>query len=221
MSSVSEGRGDAGKIELFLEEFILKEGGKVSVESAFTNGGDVLVYSNRNIWMDRGGLIASAGGNGGSILFRGTASIYLRDSLLSAEAGIDGGNIELRTPLKFVSQRSVLVANAIHGNGGNISVSTEGYLSSLESQVSASSEFGLEGSIVIDTPQTDVGSGLIVLPDGLMDINANIAERCSLRLSSNVSSFFIRGAGGLSFYCSETYVPSLIVDLWQEEQSEE
>ena len=221
MSSVSEGRGDAGKIELFLEEFILKEGGKVSVESAFTNGGDVLVYSNGNIWMDRGGLIASAGGNGGSILFRGTASIYLRDSLLSAEAGIDGGNIELRTPLKFVSQRSVLVANAIHGNGGNISVSTEGYLSSLESQVSASSEFGLEGSIVIDTPQTDVGSGLIVLPDGLMDINANIAERCSLRLSSNVSSFFIRGAGGLSFYCSETYVPSLIVDIWQEEQSEE
>ena len=221
MSSVSEGRGDAGKIELFLEEFILKEGGKVSVESAFTNGGDVLVYSNGNIWMDRGGLIASAGGNGGSILFRGTASIYLRDSLLSAEAGIDGGNIELRTPLKFVSQRSVLVANAIHGNGGNISVSTKGYLSSLESQVSASSEFGLEGSIVIDTPQTDVGSGLIVLPDGLMDINANIAERCSLRLSSNVSSFFIRGAGGLSFYCSETYVPSLIVDIWQEEQSEE
>jgi len=221
MSSVSEGRGDAGKIELFLEEFILKEGGKVSVESAFTNGGDVLVYSNGNIWMDRGGLIASAGGNGGSILFRGTASIYLRDSLLSAEAGIDGGNIELRTPLKFVSQRSVLVANAIHGNGGNISVSTEGYLSSLESQVSASSEFGLEGSIVIETPQTDVGSGLIVLPDGLMDINANIAERCSLRLSSNVSSFFIRGAGGLSFYCSETYVPSLIVDIWQEEQLEE
>ena len=221
MSSVSEGRGDAGKIDLFLEEFILKEGGKVSVKSAFTNGGDVLVYSNGNIWMDRGGLIASAGGNGGSILFRGTASIYLRDSLLSAEAGIDGGNIELRTPLEFVSQRSVLVANAIHGNGGNISVSTEGYLSSLESQVSASSEFGLEGSIVIDTPQTDVGSGLNVLPDGLMDINANIAERCSLRLSSNVSSFFIRGAGGLSFYCSETYVPSLIVDIWQEEQSEE
>ena len=221
MSSVSEGRGDAGKIELFLEEFILREGGKVSVESAFTNGGDVLVYSNGNIWMDRGGLIASAGDNGGSILFRGAASIYLRDSLLSAEAGIDGGNIELRTPLKFVSQRSVLVANAIHGNGGNISVSTEGYLSSLESQVSASSEFGLEGSIVIDTPQTDVGSGLIVLPDGLMDINANIAERCSLRLSSNVSSFFIRGAGGLSFYCSETYVPSLIVDIWQEEQPEE
>ena len=75
--------------------------------------------------------------------------------------------------------------------------------------LSASSEFGLEGSVEIDTPETNVGAGLSILPDNLMEGKVSIAERCVLRLQGDTSSFFINGTGGLSEYSSENYLPSL------------
>ena len=139
----------------------------------------------------------------------GSGNVMLADSRVSAEAGQDGGNIEVRSPDTLVLQRSGLVANAIHGNGGNIAIAAEGYLPSLQSVVSASSEFGLEGSVEIDTPETNVGAGLSILPDNLMEGEVGIADRCALRLQGETSSFFINGTGGLSEYSSENYLPSL------------
>jgi large exoprotein involved in heme utilization and adhesion len=138
--------------------------------------------------------------------------MMLIDSRMSAEAGQDGGNIEVHSPRTLVLQRSDLSANAIHGKGGYISIAADGYLPSRESVVSASSEFGLEGCIEIDTPETDVGSGLVILPDGLISTDANIAERCALRLSGGVSSFFLNGNGGLPAAASENYLPAILAD---------
>tara|TARA_Y100001978_G_scaffold203231_1_gene227635 strand:+ start:1431 stop:1781 length:351 start_codon:yes stop_codon:yes gene_type:complete len=112
----------------------------------------------------------------------------------------------------LVLQRSDLSANAIHGNGGYISIAADEYLPSRESLVSASSEFGLEGSVEIDTPETDVGSGFVILLDGLMSMDANIAERCALRLSGDISSFFLNGYGGLPAASSENYLPAFLTD---------
>ena len=211
MSSMSEGRGNAGKIELFANQLSLSDGGKVSVGSLSTNGGDVLVYSDGNLQMDRGELTASAGGNGGSIRFRGSASIFLKDSLLSAEAGQDGGNIEVSAPETLVLHRSGLVANAIQGDGGNISIMAEGFLPSRESVISASSEFGLEGSIEIETPETNVGGGLVELPERLVGAEVNLSDRCALMLSGDVSSFFLNGDEGVPVWSSVNYVPSVFL----------
>jgi large exoprotein involved in heme utilization and adhesion len=140
----------------------------------------------------------------------GAGDILLKNSRISAEAGVDGGDIEVLSPNTLVLQRSGLVATAIHGNGGNIVVAANGYLPSQESVVSASSEFGLEGSVKIDTPDTNVGAGLTILPDSLGSREVNIAERCALRLKGDTSSFFLNGNGGLSLYSSENYLPSLL-----------
>lgn len=118
----------------------------------------------------------------------------------------------MRSPQTLVLQRSDLSANAIHGNGGYISIAADGYLPSRESSVTASSDFGLEGSVEIDTPETDVGSGLVILPDGLMSTDVNISERCALRLSGDVSSFFLNGNGGLPATASENYLPAVLTD---------
>jgi large exoprotein involved in heme utilization and adhesion len=87
----------------------------------------------------------------------------MTEGTVSAEAGQDGGNIEISAPQTLVLHSSGLVANAIQGDGGNISIVAEGFLPSRDSVISASSEFGLEGSIGIETPETDVGRGLAVL----------------------------------------------------------
>ena len=138
----------------------------------------------------------------GDLRLLGNGNVMLTDSRVSAEAGQDG-NIEVRSPDIFVLQRSGIVANAIHGNGGNIAVAAEGYLPSLESVVSASSEFGLEGSVEIDTPETNVGAGLSILPDNLMEGEVSIAERCALRLQGDTSSFFARAKTIYHRCCAE------------------
>lgn len=213
MTSGAEQEGRAGSIDLDLTESLtLGQAASISVSSAKADGGDILINTDGTVRLAKSELTAAAAKDGGSVRMLGSGNMMLIDSRMSAEAGQDGGNIEVRSPRSLVLQRSDLSANAIHGNGGYISISADGYLPSRESLVSASSEFGLEGSVEIDTPETDVGSGFVILPDGLMSMDANIAERCALRLSGDISSFFLNGYGGLPAASSENYLPAFLTD---------
>ena len=237
ISTASKGLGDAGEISidaghLLMENGVIKSEGthtgaagsvglrlargmtlgqasSISVTASQADGGDIRLITDGRVSLVDSELTAAAAGDGGSVRLLGSGNVMLTDSLVSAEAGQDGGNIEVRSPDTLVLHRSGLVANAIHGNGGNIAVAAEGYLPSLDSVLSASSEFGLEGSVEIDTPETNVGAGLSILPDNLMGGEVSIADRCALRLQGDTSSFFINGNGGLSHFSSENYLPSL------------
>ena len=202
--------GEAGSVELRLAKgMTLVQTSSISVTASQADGGDIRLTTDGRVILVDSELTAAAAGDGGSVRLLGSGNVMLTDSRISAEAGQDGGNIEVRSPDTLVLQRSGLVANAIHGNGGHIGIAAEGYLPSLQSVVSASSEFGLEGSVEIDTPETNVGAGLSVLPDNLMEGEVGIADRCALRLQGDTSSFFINGTGGLSEFSSENYLPSL------------
>ena len=198
MSSSSVGQGAAGSIELDLAERLeLAQGSSVSVSSSQADGGDIQVSTDGEVRLAGSELTASAAGDGGSVRLLGSGNVFMAKGSVSAEAGQDGGNIEISSPQTLVLQRSGLVANAIQGNGGNISIVAEGFLPSRESVISASSEFGLEGSIAIETPETDVGSGLVLLPESLVEAEINLSDRCALMLSGDVSSFFLNGDGGV------------------------
>ncbi|MBT4902076.1 MAG: hypothetical protein HON54_09250, partial [Verrucomicrobia bacterium] len=133
-----------------------------------------------------------------------------RDGRITAEAGQDGGNIFVEAPDTLVLQRSRLSANAINGHGGYILITADGFLPSIETSITASSEFGVQGTVEIRTPDTDVGSGLVMLPETLVSKNVNLAERCALRLAGDVSSFFLNGQGGIPVWASHSYLPSLL-----------
>ena len=132
------------------------------------------------------------------------------DGHITAEAGQDGGNIFVEAPETFILNRARLSANAVYGNGGYILITADGFLPSVETSITASSEFGVQGTVEIRTPDTDVGSGLVILPEVLVSRNINLAERCALRLSGDVSSFFINGDGGIPVWSSQSYLPSLL-----------
>ena len=59
----------------------------------------------------------------------------------------------------------------------------------------------------MNTVETDIGSGLVVLPDRLKDGSVNLAERCTLSLKGDVSSFFLSGQGGLPMWPKENHIP--------------
>ena len=66
------------------------------------------------------------------------------------------------------------------------------------------------GVVEIDSVETDIGGGLVILPDELKDRSVNLAERCALQLQGDVSSFFINGQGGLPVWSRENYLPETI-----------
>ena len=144
MKSGAEQEGRAGSIDLELTEGLsLHQTANISVSSAKADGGDILISTDGTVRLAESEFTAAAAKDGGSVRLLGSGNVMLIDSRMSAEAGVDGGNIEVRSPRTLVLQRSNLLANAIHGNGGFISIAADGYLPSRESLVSASSELSL------------------------------------------------------------------------------
>ena len=211
IGSASTGNGEAGSINLNMTgQMVLQNDGQVSVRSSMADGGDITINTSGHVLVDNSELSASAKQDGGSVRLYGNGHFFFRDGRITAEAGQDGGNIFVEAPETLVLNRAWLSANAIYGHGGYILITADGFLPSVETSITASSEFGVEGTVEIRTPDTDVGSGLVILPETLVSRNVNLAERCALRLSGDVSSFFVNGEGGIPVWSSQSYLPSLL-----------
>ncbi|MDP6753911.1 MAG: hypothetical protein QGF56_09510, partial [Verrucomicrobiota bacterium] len=212
IGSASTGTGAAGSINLGIGETMqLRNDGQVSVRSALADGGDITIDTAGHVLVDDSELSASATLDGGSVRLYGDGNFFFRDGRITAEAGQDGGNIFVEAPETLVLQRARLSANAIYGHGGYILITADGFLPSIETSITASSEFGVQGTVEIRTPDTDVGSGLVVLPQTLVSKNINLAERCALRLAGDVSSFFLNGQGGIPVWASHSYLPTILI----------
>ena len=207
----SSSAGDVGSLSIKSDETIVAGDSLISTESKHGNGGAIRIESLDTLKVDSSKITAQAKNDGGSVTCANTGSMFLRDSFVSAKAGQDGGNIFVEAPDTLVLQRSRLSANAIHGYGGYILLTADGFLPSIETSITASSEFGVQGTVEIRTPDIDVGSGLVVLPQTLVSKNINLAERCALRLAGDVSSFFMNGQGGVPVWASHSYLPTLII----------
>ena len=211
IGSASTGTGEAGSINVNITgQMVLQNDGQVSVRSSQADGGDITINTSGHVLVDNSELSASAKQDGGSVRLYGDGNFFFRDGRITAEAGQDGGNIFVEAPETLVLNRARLSANAIYGHGGYILITADGFLPSVETSITASSEFGVEGTVEIRTPDTDVGSGLVILPEALVSRNINLAERCALRLSGDVSSFFLNGEGGIPVWSSQSYLPSLL-----------
>ncbi len=119
----------------------------------------------------------------------------------NATGTANGGNITINSPIIASFENSDIIANAVQGNGGNINISTEGifgleFRDSLtqESDITASSEFGVNGTVKINNIGIDPGSGLVELSAELADSSQQIASGCS---SNSDSSFVATARGGI------------------------
>ncbi|MEO1428759.1 MAG: S-layer family protein [Cyanobacteria bacterium J06633_8] len=114
-----------------------------------------------------------------------------------------GGNIDIDTKTLVALENSDITANAEESFGGRISIAAQGifgtqfreFLTS-ESDITATSELGAEfnGVVEVNTIGTNPNSGLIQLPNQLVDASQKIASGCS---QNKTSSFTIIGRGGL------------------------
>jgi len=186
----------------------------------------------------------TAGGGGGNIQITARDLLLLRrNSAISTTAGSrtsggNGGNIQITAPKGFViavpSENSDIIANAFGGRGGTIKISanrvfglqtrsrlTPDQLLEIRrngtSDISASSDIGLNGDISISTLQIDPSQGLAEIPVDLIDPSSLIAQGCQPGNAANAnqrSEFVITGRGGLPPSPSEVQAGSEVSVPW-------
>ena len=172
----SQGSGSAGNIEVTSPKIQLDNQGRLFADSASGNGGSIRLQVGDLLLLRRSSAISTSAG--------------------TAQAGGNGGNIDIDAQfiLAFPTEDSDITANAFEGNGGNISITAEGLFGiafrekpTILSDITASSEFGLAGTVDINTPEIDPDRGLVTLPEQAVD--TEVALGCD-----------VDGEGALAFY---------------------
>jgi filamentous hemagglutinin family protein len=152
--------GNGGTIEIKTDRLNLIDGGIISVQNAGTGrAGDIELQGNELLLNDGAITATTRSGNGGNINIDFSRLLQFRNSSeISSMAGNgqfggDGGNIIIETPfiVAFPSRPLNLIStNAFTGNGGNINITTNNILGDQFLRITASSQFGLSGTVLIN-----------------------------------------------------------------------
>lgn len=185
-------------------------GARIGTSSVGTGAGGNIEFDQVNaVILDQGSISAEANSNGGNISIQGSPVVLLdNNSTISAAVGGDGdgGNIDLNASViaAVPGSDSDITANAGLGMGGNITLTAQGVFGLEErnaiegngtNDIDASSDFGLDGMVTLNTPETDPNQALVTLPMAVADLQ--LAQNCAPATPESASRFVNTGRGGL------------------------
>lgn len=191
--------GPAGDLDVAADVVILKDEVELSAQTASEEGG-----GNINFLVD------------GAIVMRRGSFINAESTNATQNAG-DGGNITIATDFLVAPllENNDIIANAVSGNGGRIEVTAlsilnfsdpEGLTTAelrarLTNDLSANSQFGDPGEVILNNLNLDPSQGLTELPSNFNDPSDQIAQGCNIggnatADSSTAGNFEITGRGG-------------------------
>ncbi|MEM1393635.1 MAG: S-layer family protein, partial [Cyanobacteria bacterium P01_H01_bin.150] len=136
--------------------------------------------------------------------------------------GGDGGNINVNSPdgfiVAFPNENSDITANAFEGNGGNVDIAAFGVfgiefrddLTGL-SDITASSRFGFDGNVNIETPGIEPNPETVELAEDTQ--STEVAQGCQVSGEAAVA-FFNIGRGGLPPSPGETLNSKDVIASW-------
>jgi large exoprotein involved in heme utilization and adhesion len=229
-ANTSEGlTGDGGDIKIDPPTVVIEDGSAIAVNSQGTGrGGDLELQAN-NLSLDRGSITAETNsGQGGDIKLTVSDIMLLRNnSDITATAGTgggggDGGNIDIDAGFVVAAagEDNDITANAFTGDGGQIDINSQVILGFQKrdavidtplSDLAASSQAGgLQGEIVLTTPEVDPTSGLVELQGNTVDAADLVAQNpCRIENGqvAGGSTLVITGKGGLPPNPNETLTP--------------
>jgi filamentous hemagglutinin family protein len=207
--------GDGGSIFVNADTVTVENGAVIFAGSSGAGtGGDIAVDSTFLEVANQSAIFTQTiSTDGGNIALAVDDLLVLRDNSQisttagTAQAGGDGGNIRIDTRYLLANGNSDITANAFTGNGGNISITAEGILG-IEfrdqltdgNDITATSEFGVDGVVEINEPDVDPGRGIVELPEDVVDASRLIARGCSASggaIAQELGEFTVTGRGGL------------------------
>jgi large exoprotein involved in heme utilization and adhesion len=94
-------------------------------------------------------------------------------------------------------QNSQILAQATQGPGGNISITTNLLLPDANSVISASSQFGVNGTVTIQSPNAPGGGKIQPLGQSPLLATSLLSQRCAALAGGEFSSFTVAGRDSL------------------------
>ena len=210
----SQETGHAGDININASNIVqLQNRGKISVNGGLEGrSGNINLNANQVYLLDKSVISAKVElGNEGNI-FLTANNLFLDDqSEITTDARNDsrGGNISVDLSDNLVAlSNSKIVSNAVEGQGGNIQIKTRGFFLSPDSVIEASSIFGVDGTVQINTFDADYNSNLTLLPSKLIDSSLYLTQGCGL---NNNHSLVNLGREGLAKSPLNTITNTILV----------
>lgn len=197
--------GNSGDVTINTPMLTVNDGAEVTVRNDGPgNAGSLTVNADTVHLHGNAGITSSTQqGNGGNVNLNLRSLLLLREgSYLSSEArgAGNGGNLTLGAPVIVALENSDIIANAFRGSGGKVQIDTQALIGTQfreqltpESDITASSEFGLSGVVSIDLLDTDPSSDAVTLPENIADSDNQIVANCG----SQAGAFIASGRGGL------------------------
>jgi len=192
------GSGAGGNITLTAGQSVtISDGASVSASSSGPgNAGDISINAGQQFEMRNSSVKTEAAqASGGNIDIQAIDQVRLVNSSISTSvlggAG-RGGNITI-DPNVVVLQNSNVIAQAVQGAGGNITITTPLFLADSTSLVNASSQFGLNGTVTIQSPTSNLSESLGTLPSEPNQAHSLLTQRCAALANGQASSFVVAG----------------------------
>ena len=200
--------GASGDLSINTPNLTVTEQGYISVSNEGIGRGGNLTVNARSVLLSGNGSLSAttASGEAGNIALQVQNLQMRRHSSITTTGGLgdgrgNGGNLTINADVIVALENSDITANAVKGRGGNISISTSGIFGAQfrpqqtsESDITASSQFGLSGTVAITNPEIETRSLLVELPQNLVDTSQQISSGCA---SDWGNTFTVTGRGGL------------------------
>ena len=175
ITATSKGTGDAGNIDITLTDTLISRNGKVNTSSKNADGGNIDITADYIVYLKDSEITASVGGGASTV----------------------GGNISI-DPQYVILDHSKIIANAYEGQGGNIRIVANVFLADPHSVVDASSALGIDGTVDIRAPITEISGTLVPLGEDFISAFELLREPCMARIrGGKYSSFIVSGRDGL------------------------
>lgn len=174
-----------------------------------------------SVGVDQASIAAETVAGQGNITLRSLSLMLRNRSFITTNAkgsDIVGGNITIDVGVLAALENSDISANSEEFVGGNVTIDTQAIFGTQardaltsQSDITATGAIAA-GTIAINIPDVDPSSGLVELPDNVVDVTRLIADRCLPARKG--SSFIITGRGGIPASPNESMGgETLLVDL--------
>jgi filamentous hemagglutinin family protein len=197
------GNGAGGNINLRGSAIQLSNGGSISATSSGNgNAGNITVNAGNQFTMTNSSVTTEANQSSGGaikITTSPTGTVQLTDSTISASVldGTGGGGSVNIDPQFVLLQNSQILANAVIGPGGNINLTTNLLLPDSASVISASSQFGQQGTISIQSPISPASGKIFPLSQKPLIETSLMSQRCAASADGIYSTFTVTGRDSL------------------------
>ncbi|MBW2293249.1 MAG: filamentous hemagglutinin N-terminal domain-containing protein, partial [Deltaproteobacteria bacterium] len=200
---------DAGDITIVAGEgVVMSDGASISARSignATGRAGSIEIDAGPSLTMVDSTIttesLSSITPGGGRITIVADELVALTNSSIDtsvALGGGDGGDISIDPDLVVLNSSNIL-ANALDGNGGRIFIRASSFVQSADSVVQASSlgsGSGIDGEVIIESPDSDLTTGISQPPQQYLDASGLMKTACAAR-SGTLSSLVVSQVAGL------------------------